>query len=386
MIVLEILFICLLCMILVWVVLQCWFFVEVEEVCCFFGDWYMLLDGCFCGVVEFIDCDGVDDLYEFFFNWFVFYLFGGFDEVFVDVKWYWEGVIVQFEEVGMFVDEYDNGYDWFYQGELLLFFVGICVVDLVDIVFVVCVVWFVVFFIDFVKGNYDVECNMICLLYNGVLGVCEGFDEKIVLYIVDWDEMCFYGLLLYGLDGIVLWDDFVDFVYVQWMVEEMQCWVVGDIVVNFVVIFFVVNCWFYDGDEEVVVWICWYVDGWCVWVDGGLFFDNVGFDGMVGFFYDGCWWGGYYGWVWLYGLYLVGMSVLIGVFNYVFVMGDDVVFDFVCMMFDIVFVEVCIGSVVELIYSLCGGWMVWFGVVVIEFGLFVLYCYGVDGWFDYGLL
>ena len=49
------------------------------------------------------------------------------DEVLADAKRHWKGVTVQLADAGMLTEEYDNGYDWFHQGESLLFLAGICV-------------------------------------------------------------------------------------------------------------------------------------------------------------------------------------------------------------------------------------------------------------------
>lgn len=52
-----------------WAVLQRRLFAEVEEARRLFRDRYTLPDGRLRGVAEFVDRDGVDDLYEPFFNW-----------------------------------------------------------------------------------------------------------------------------------------------------------------------------------------------------------------------------------------------------------------------------------------------------------------------------
>ncbi len=152
-----------------WAVLQRRLFAEVEEARRLFRDRYTLPDGRLRGVAEFIDRDGVDDLYEPFFNWPAFYLLGGSDEVLADAKRHWEGVTVQLAEAGMLAEEYDNGYDWFHQGESLLFLAGICAADPADTAFARAA-RFAALFTDPAKGNYDAERNMIRSPHNGALG------------------------------------------------------------------------------------------------------------------------------------------------------------------------------------------------------------------------
>ncbi|GAB3891269.1 hypothetical protein GCM10029964_064160 [Kibdelosporangium lantanae] len=70
--------------------------------------------------------DGVDDFYETFFNWPQLYLLGGSDDLLTTSERHWEGVTRQLTELGMLQDEYERGYDWFHQGESLLFLYFLC--------------------------------------------------------------------------------------------------------------------------------------------------------------------------------------------------------------------------------------------------------------------
>lgn len=369
-----------------WAVLQRRLFAEVEEARRLFRDRYTLPDGRLRGVAEFIDRDGVDDLYEPFFNWPAFYLLGGSDEVLADAKRHWEGVTVQLAEAGMLAEEYDNGYDWFHQGESLLFLAGICAADPADTAFAARAARFAALFTDPAKGNYDAERNMIRSPHNGALGAREGLDEKIVPYSADREEMRPYGLPLHGLDGIASWDDLADPAHAQRMAEEMQRRAAGDIAVNLAATSLAANRWLYDGDEEAAAWIRRYVDGWRARANGGLLPDNVGPDGTVGSLHDGRWWGGHYGWAWPHGLHSVAMSALIGALNHALVTGDDGALDLVRTMLDTVLAEARTGSVAESTYSLRGGWMARLGAAATEPGLLVPYRHGADGWFDYGPL
>lgn len=369
-----------------WAVLQRRLFAEIEEARRLFRDRYTLPDGRLRGVAEFVDRDGVDDLYEPFFNWPAFYLLGGPDEVLADAKRHWEGVTVQLDEAGMLTDEYDNGYDWFHQGESLLFLAGICAADPADAAFAARAARFAALFTDPAKGNYDAERNLIRSPHNGARGALTGLDDTIVPYTADRDEMRPYGLPVHGLDGITTWDDLADPANAQRMAEEMQRRADGDIAVNLAATSLAANRWLYDGDQESAAWIRRYVEGWRKRADGGLLPDNVGPDGTVGALHDGRWWGGHYGWAWPHGLHSVGMSALIGALNHALVTGDDAALDLVRTMLDTVLAEGRTGSVTDSTYSLRGGWIARLGAAAAEPALLVPYRHGADGWFDYGPL
>ncbi|WP_136029518.1 hypothetical protein [Microbacterium sp. PF5] len=369
-----------------WAVLQRRLFAEIEEARRVFRDRYTLPDGRLRGVAEFVDRDGVDDLYEPFFNWPAFYLLGGPDEVLADAKRHWEGVTVQLAEAGMLADEYDNGYDWFHQGESLLLFAGICQADPADTAFAARAARFSALFTDPAKGNYDPEHTIIRAPHNGALGARPGLDEKIVPYVADRAEMRPYGLPLHGLDGIRTWDDLADPDNAHRMAEEMQRRAAGDIAVNLAATSLAANRWLYDGDAAAADWIEQYVDGWLARADGGLLPDNVGPGGTVGELHDGRWWGGHYGWAWPHGLHSVGMSALIGALNHALVTGDDAALDLVRTMLDTVLAEGRTGTVADSTYSLRGGWMARLGAAATQPGVLVPYRYGPDGWFDFGPL
>src|ERR1700712_4641357 len=76
--------------------------------------------------------DGVDDFYEPFFNWPVLFRLGGSDDLLPAAKRHWEGVTTQMTEFGFVKDEYELGYDWFHQGESMIFFYAICAADPTD--------------------------------------------------------------------------------------------------------------------------------------------------------------------------------------------------------------------------------------------------------------
>ena len=381
-----------------WAVLQRRLFDEVEEARRLFASRYTLADGRLRGVAEFEDRDGVDDLYEPFFNWPAFYALGGADEALADARRCWEGVTAQLTEAGMLSDEYENGYDWFHQGESVLLFAGLRAADPSDAAFAARARRFAALFTDPSRGNYDAERNIVRAPHNGALGARPGledpqpegaaFEGAVRPYSADRAEMRPYGLPVQGLDGIASWDDLADPGNARRMADEMQRRAAGDVPVNLAATTLPALRWLDDGDEASAAWIRRYVEGWIQRAadNGGLLPDNVGPDGVTGSLHDGRWWGGHYGWAWPHGLHSVAMSALIGAINHSLVTGGDDALQMVRTMLDTVLAHAITGSVDASSYSLRGGWRARLGAAATEQGTLVPYRHGVDGWFDFGPL
>lgn len=371
-----------------WAVLQRRLFDEIEDARQFFAERYTRPDGSLRGIAEFTDRDGVDDLYEPFFNWPAFYLLGGPDAVLDDAKRHWEGVTAQLTAAGMLTDEYENGYDWFHQGESLLLFLGICAADPADERFAERARRFARLFTDPASGNYDAERNIIRAPHNGARGALDGLDDDPQPYSADRTEMRPYGLPIQGIDGIDSWDDLADPEKAQRMTDELQRRAAGDVAVNLAATSLAANAWLYDGDQTSGDWVTRYVDGWVrrAEANDGLLPDSVAPDGTTGGLQDGRWWGGHYGWAWPHGLHSVAMSALIGALNAALVSGDDRALEIVRTMLRTVLAQGRPRTVVDSDYSLRGGWLARLGDAASDMGTLVPYRHGADGWFDFGPL
>ncbi|MFB7249850.1 hypothetical protein [Microbacterium sp. NPDC056234] len=372
-----------------WAVLQRRLFDEIEDARRLFVERYTNQDGSLRGIAAFEDRDGVDDLYEPFFNWPAFYLLGGPDAALIDAKRHWEGVTAQLSAAGMLTDEYENGYDWFHQGESMLLFLGICAADPADERFAERARRFAALYTDPRHGNYDAERNIIRAPHNGALGPRSGLEDGDPRpYSAALAEMLPYGLPVQGIDGIAQWDDLADPSNAHRMADEMQRRAAGDVAVNLAATSLVTNAWLYDGNDRAAAWVTHYVDGWIsrAAANSGLLPDNVAPDGTVGGLQGGRWWGGHYGWAWPHGLHSVGMSALIGALNAALIADDDRPLDMVRTMLDVVLDHGVRGSVDATTYSLRDEWRSRFGEASADEGLLVPYRHGADGWFDFGPL
>lgn len=376
-----------------WAVLERRLFDATEEAWRLFSDRYTGPDGRILHAGGFEHRDGVDDLYEPFFNWPAFYALGGSDEILAAAKRHFEGVTAQLTEGGMLTGEYENGYDWFHQGESLLFFYGLCAADPGDERFAERARRFAALYTDPAHGNYDPRRNLITAPHNGAQGPLEGLGTEWLTYPASLDYMEAYGLPLHGLPGITRWSDLEDPAHARLMGDELQRRAAGDTAVNLAATSLVTNRWLYDGDAASAAWVARYVDGWRerAAAAGGLMPDNVAPDGVVGGLHDGAWYGGHYGWTWPHGLHSVGMSTLIGALNASFVSGasgprDDGALDLVRTMLDTALEHAITAPVTETPFSLRGSWLERLGPHAAEPATLVPYRFGADGWFDYGPL
>ncbi|MFE5408281.1 hypothetical protein [Microbacterium sp. NPDC056569] len=369
-----------------WAVLERRLFDEIEIAWRAFSDRYCEPDGRIRGAGGFDSRDGVDDLYEPFFNWPAFYALGGSDDILGRAKHHWEGVTRQLTESGMLTGEYENGYDWFHQGESLLFFYGLCAADPADQAFAERARRFAELYTDPAHGNWDPERNIIRAPHTGARGPLSGLGPEWQAYTAAQREMRPYGLPLEYLPGIESWDDLEDPANAEAMGRAMQRLAAGDVPVNLAATSLAANRWLYDGDAASAEWIVRYVDGWRerAALNGGLLPDNVAPDGTVGGLHDGRWHGGHYGWTWPHGLHSVGMSTLIGGLNAALVSGDDGALDLTRTMLDTVMEQGVVASVAETPFSLRGGAMARLGTDADTPMLLVPYRFGRHGWFDYG--
>lgn len=369
-----------------WAVLQRRLFDEIERAWPRFVELYCESDGRlrYSGALQ--SRDGVDDFYEPFFNWPAFYALGGAGDILDAAKHHWRGVTAQLTEAGMLTDEYENGYDWFHQGESLIFFYALCAADPDDAEFRDRARRFAELYLDPANGNYDPDANVILAPHNGALGALEGVGDEWTSYSADQESMRPYGLPIHGLDGIDRWDDLADPAKADLMGAEMRRRAHGDVAVNLAATSLVANHWLYDGDQRAADWIERYVGGWRgrAAANGGLLPDNAGPDGRAGSLQDGHWYGGHYGWTWPHGLPCVGMAALIGGINAAIVTGDRTHLELARAPLDTVIDHAITATVAETPMSLQANSLSRLGEDAWNAAQLVPHRFGEDGWFDFG--
>lgn len=280
------------------------------------------------------DRDGVDDFYEAFFNWPMLYLLGGSDDLLAASERHWDGVTAQLTEMGMLVDGYERGYDWFHQGESLLFFYARCLAQpggtraaqarrFADL---------------YLPGgpNYDPERRVIRAPHNGAGGPRWGFGDHEVAF--PWSlPLRPYGLPLDWLG----YDSFDELVadpakaraYGREMWDRMGR---GDTFANVLSTSLAVHAWLLTGEQRYADWVAEYVGAWRDrWAGGPVVPDNAGLSGQVGEYLGGRWYGGHYGWSWPHGLQSMACAAVVAGTNAAFVTGDDAFLDLARNPFDV---------------------------------------------------
>ena len=133
-----------------------------------FADHYTRADGSLRYDDRLTTRDGADDFFEPFFNWPQLYLLGGADDLLEASAKHWHGLVRQLTDLGMLRDEFEIGYDWFHQGESLLFFYFLTMAD--PAAWRERAIRFADLYVDPAGGNYDAEHRIVTAPTTAVAG------------------------------------------------------------------------------------------------------------------------------------------------------------------------------------------------------------------------
>lgn len=267
--------------------------------------------------------DGVDDLFESFFNWPQLYLLGGADDLLDAAKTQWRGVSDQLEEMGMLRGGFDRGYDWFHLGESLLLFYFLCLADPTDAELRTRASEFALLYSDPAAGNYDPEHRVIRAPHTGADGPRVGLADGEPYF--PWSPtLAPYGLPLDDVEGVDSFEQALeDHAAGRAMGDAMWARMGrGDTAVNLAATSLVLNAYLMTGRRDFRNWTTNYAQAWLDRATD-VFPDNVGLGGVVGEYHDGRWFGGHYGWAWPHGLHSVGTAALVAAQNANLLADDD---------------------------------------------------------------
>jgi hypothetical protein len=325
--------------------------------------------------------DGADDFLEVFFNWPQLYLLGGADDLLEASATHWHGVVGQLTRLGMFSGEFEIGYDWFHQGESMLFFYFLTLADPGR--------WrdralrFADLYTDPAHGNYDAERQIIRAPHNGSGGARSGLSDN-GRYPWTEAEAAQYGYPLDWLvpDGAPAPGPAAD----PRLGAEMQRRLGrGDVVGNLGAGGLVLNAYLVSGDPRYAGWLATYVGAWQrrAAANGGLVPDNVGVDGVVGSQLDGRWYGGHYGWSWPHGMYSIAQATLVGAMCAALATTDDRYLDLPRQLLDAMLPLARHAPLASSDSSIRGRWLAHLGPAADHPILLVPYRHSDRGWFDW---
>jgi hypothetical protein len=283
---------------------------------------------------EFSSIDGLDDAYESFFNWPVFYMLGGGDHILELSHKTYDGITAQFTRYDsghghpMVVKEYEQGYDWMHQGEGYVFFYSLCLADPHSEKSRERARRYAGFYLneDPEVINYDPDKKIILCPHNGAKGPAyRNFEDRPYHYPHSFWKI--YPLPFLDLDGIDTIDDLqkpgMEQKMAEAMVERMPR---GDVACNLAATSLVANAYLFGGDakEKYKNWILEYVGAWVERTrrNDGILPDNVGHSGEIGECMGGRWYGGYYGWTWPHGWGTLGDAVVSAAENAMILTGN----------------------------------------------------------------
>jgi len=269
--------------------------------------------------------DALDDAYESFHNWPLFYAIGGHEKFKALSFRAFDAVTRQFERYDtgfghpMVVKEYEQGYDWFHQGEGYLFFYMLGLADPYDEKTKARAIRFAGFYNneDPDVPNFDEERVLIRAPHTGSMGPrYQNFDVYIPWGYMPYKQ--YYGLPFQDVPGFTSLHAMYDPESATRMGEVMKERMSrGDTAVNLAVTSMMTNAYLYTGDAKYKAWVKAYVEAWMQRArdNQGIIPDNVGLSGLTGEYMNGKWYGGYYGWTWPHGWKSIGDAVTIAVEN-----------------------------------------------------------------------
>ena len=284
---------------------------------------------------DFQSFDGLDDAYESFHNWPLFYMLGGDAQFLIDAQTEFDVITKDMARYGsghdypMVVKEYQPGYDWFHQSEGNYLFYMLCMADPTRTENVERAIRFAGFFLneDPDALNYDPEHKIIKCAMNGSKGPAFWILERESFY-----PSMGYNLPFIDVPGCTSRDVMLESEELRDLmgrvIYERQG--KGDAVGNLAATTLATNAYMFTGDEKYKAWVQEYVDAWIARTaeNGGIVPDNVGLSGIIGEHIDGKWYGSRYGWSWPHGWHSVGQAISVAGQNAALLHRDLTYMDF----------------------------------------------------------
>lgn len=270
---------------------------------------------------RFQSIDALDDAYESFHNWPLYYLLGGDAAFLAHSHREFDAITAQFARYPtghgypMVVKDYQPAYDWFHQGEGNYLFYMLSMADPGNPLVVERARRFAGFYLndDPDAPNYDPVHRIIRCSHNGSVGPAYwNFEGQSV-----WTQEG-YGLPFWDVPGCETVSDLKNPACMRRMADaSRQRRGRGDAVPNLAATSLLANAYLLTGETRYADWVVEYTDAWIERAAQnvapgapGLIPDNVGLSGVVGEHIDGRWYGGNYGWTWPHGWYNIGQAVM----------------------------------------------------------------------------
>lgn len=274
--------------------------------------------------------DGSDDAYESFLSFPLFYVLGGSEYVHELARKEWNAITWQFTEYGQVYREFDAYYDWMHHGESYTYIYYLGLADPTHYVDRQRALRFAAMYTgeDPEAPNWDPQRKMLRSPINGSRG--PRFEMTAEDWVTHRPVLAHYLSPYEDVPGF----DFTDpFTVLDWNDDETFAKILrlmnermtpGDVPLNLNASSLIASAFMYTGADKYRQWVLDYLQAWAERTrhNGGILPDNVGPTGKVGERMNGKWWGGYYGWRWPHGAWIILESTLIAGENAALLTGD----------------------------------------------------------------
>jgi hypothetical protein len=275
--------------------------------------------------------DGSDDGYESFLSFPLFYILGGEEQIHQLARKAWNAVTRQFTRYGQVYREFDAYYDWMHHGESYTYIYYLALADPHHLIDRARALNFAAMYIgeDPEAPNWDPNLHMIRSPINGSKG--PRFKMSAQDWVTHRPVLANYLAPYEDIPGLESTDPFVvadwndDEVFAEILTLMNERMVPGDVPLNLNATSLITNAFLYTGEEKYRQWVLDYLDAWMERTkrNNGIMPDNIGPTGKIGERMGGKWWGGYYGWRWPHGAWIILESTLIAGCNAMLLTGDD---------------------------------------------------------------
>lgn len=309
-----------------WALLQRHLIDTMSEAALWFVDRYTRPDGTLVWRDAWPGMDGSDDGYESFHNFPLLYALGG-DARLLDVaRREWDAITWQFTEYGQVYREFDAYYDWMHHGESSIYLYYLGLADPRPLKDRQRAVRFAAMYAgeDPEAPNYDSERKLIRSPITGSRG------PRFEMTAEDWcthrEVLAHYPPPFEDIPGApgptADWTD--DRIFAEILRRMNARMAKGDVPLNLTATSLITHAFLHTGDEKYRRWVLDYLDAWVerTRANQGILPDNVGLSGRIGECMDGKWWGGYYGWRWPHGIWVMLDAAAIACHNAVLLTGD----------------------------------------------------------------
>ena len=211
---------------------------------------------------DFTSIDGLDDAYESFHNWPLFYAMGGAEKFKAISLHEWEAITRQFTRYDcgyghrMVVKEYEQGYDWFHQGEGYLFFYMLGLADPANPLYKERAQRFAGFYLneDPQAPNFDAQLKLVRCPFVGSSGPGHRYFTDAPWGYADWKQ--WYGLPFQDVPGCASLESIRETGSALAMAQAMkQRMAYGDVATNLAITGMFTHAYLYSGEQKYKTWV-----------------------------------------------------------------------------------------------------------------------------------